>query len=362
MLLVDSRSIVKYHPKPNTPMKIKENIFFFIEAVADMGVPKQKLFAEEDLEEEKNLLKVLDCLESFAEIAVKNGFAIPLEPIKDDETDFLDEQLASAAAMLAKIKTKIQDGHPHSIANRQLSYQITSKGADAHKVENTITHLQALYRARATRKLFKKKLRMQVYRTSAAKEILSTEEQFVSNLKLLQKLFKQPLHENAISKKHFITEEEVKGLFSDIEIILGYNSQLLEDLVPRIQHWNASQCLGDIFLKIISFLKVYTTYVKQYDHALEILNNLKKNSKFEEFCEKQRENPESHGLTLEMLLIMPIQRSKSLLSDEQIPNGFSSSLQFIVDRSAQVHLAGPSRPQKPFRSSIENEGSCYLCK
>jgi len=81
----------------------------------------------------------------------------------------------------------------------------------------------------------------------------------------------------------------------------------LEDLKPRVENWSPTQCLGDIFLTITNYLKVYTSYVQHYDDALEVLSECKKKSKFLHFLEDAREN-DAGGQDIEALLILPIQR------------------------------------------------------
>jgi hypothetical protein len=100
MMAIDSTSIPHYHKDTHdTPAKIRvhssrnfpklfqENVFFFREACEEFGVPKQNLFFEADLLEAKNMVKVLDCLDSLAECAVKKGFPIPVERIPDEDVD-----------------------------------------------------------------------------------------------------------------------------------------------------------------------------------------------------------------------------------------------------------------------------------
>jgi hypothetical protein len=47
-------------------------------------VPKEKLFLESDLSGEKNIVKVISCVEALEKLAVSKGFAIPIERIPED--------------------------------------------------------------------------------------------------------------------------------------------------------------------------------------------------------------------------------------------------------------------------------------
>jgi hypothetical protein len=54
-------------------------------------------------------------------------------------------------------------------------------------------------------------------------------------------------------KKEVITKEQVRAIFSEIEVILGYNKMLLGNLEARMQKWNFYTNLGDIFKRMVCF-------------------------------------------------------------------------------------------------------------
>jgi pantoate kinase len=59
---------------------------------------------------------------------------------------------------------------------------------------------------------------------------------------------------------------------------------LLETLNERMRHWSSQQKIGDVFLYIIDFLKVYTEYVNNFDKANDTLQqSLKNNPRLENF-------------------------------------------------------------------------------
>lgn len=74
-------------------------------------------------------------------------------------------------------------------------------------------------------------------------------------------------------------------------------------------------------------MKTYSTYINNFDNSALTIGKLRKsNKKFSKFCDKQVENPESRGQTLESLLIMPVQRIPRyiLLLRELIKNSVAS--------------------------------------
>jgi len=90
---------------------------------------------------------------------------------------------------------------------------------------------------------------------------------------------------------------------------LNYNSLLLVQLEQRVEKWNVHQCLGDIFLQIVGFLKIYSRYCSHYNEAMRVLTECKKQSRFKKFIEdlkKKSHDIEHRGL--EDFLIRPVQR------------------------------------------------------
>jgi len=72
--------------------------------------------------------------------------------------------------------------------------------------------------------------------------------------------------------------------------------------------FSEGQKLGDIFLLMTDFLKVYTAYVNNYNLALKTLTELSQNAKIAKLLQDARQVPECGNLELGSFLIMPIQR------------------------------------------------------
>jgi len=108
-----------------------------------------------------------------------------------------------------------------------------------------------------------------------------------------------------------VTIKELKSLANDLQVIVNYNTKLLKDLSPRVENWSPHQKLGDIFLQLGLFLKVYTQYVKDYSQARAELSTARKNSP--EFAAYITELEKSNATRLDnkdifAYLIMPVQR------------------------------------------------------
>ena len=169
-------------------------------------------------------------------------------------------------------------------------------------------------------------------RKKIATEILESEEKYVSGLKKLKKHYLIPLRKDKI-----IEENSIKKIFSTIELLINFHDKLLKILQKRIHggRWERKkEMIGDIFLTIeIEYLKMYTIYVNNYNHAISEVEKLKKKNKqfllfleeknlLNKKCKKSKRNSrrgvdtsgdaleEEGSLLLDIYsyLIMPIQR------------------------------------------------------
>lgn len=92
-------------------------------------------------------------------------------------------------------------------------------------------------------------------------------------------------------------------------MILNFNKILLEGIEQRLRNWSDEQALGDIFIKLTDFLRIYVDYVNNFEHSVALTDKLKKkNQEFDKFLIKAEKIPACRGLTFESFLIMPVQR------------------------------------------------------
>jgi hypothetical protein len=152
-------------------------------------------------------------------------------------------------------------------------------------------------------------LRGQAYRDHVAQEILSTERVYVEHLDFLVKEVIMPLRAVVGTNNQILSDAEIRAIFSETESILNYNRHLLQQLEERVTKWSVSQKLGDIFTLISSYLKIYTQYCSNYNEAMRILSECKKQNKFKKFVDelkKKCHDIEHRGI--EDYLIRPVQR------------------------------------------------------
>ncbi|KAL6070868.1 Dbly domain-containing protein [Balamuthia mandrillaris] len=152
--------------------------------------------------------------------------------------------------------------------------------------------------------------RMFVRRQQVVHEILYSEKEYVRNLKVIIDLYLDVLesqHEGG--EEMLITPKQVKQIFSCVRIIYQLNEKFYNDLKKEVEGGNARDSLGQLFIELASYLKMYSTYVNNYDEAIRILMELRMNNpEWKNFTAKQRALPESRNLSLEDYLIQPVQR------------------------------------------------------
>lgn len=150
--------------------------------------------------------------------------------------------------------------------------------------------------------------KMHFRRTRVAQELLDTEGTYVRNLAIVIKKFQNPLFQIARTKKPLLPTDKIRLIFSSIEIIFGCNTMLLEGLNQRMARWSSKQYLGDVFLYMADFFRVYTEYINNFDKAQKELIRSCSDSKLSKWLENVRVSDVCAGQSLMSFLIMPVQR------------------------------------------------------
>jgi hypothetical protein len=141
-------------------------------------------------------------------------------------------------------------------------------------------------------------------------EFFATEESYVNSLKLLINVYIARFRAmNKLNHAVLLSEAELAQIFSNLEAIYDLNHRFLQDLTA-LRMKGSSQLLfsiGNTFRQYIPFFKIYTIYVKSYDAAQLLLNQLiPKRIALKQFLDVQMlcENNKN----LELFLIQPVQR------------------------------------------------------
>lgn len=139
-------------------------------------------------------------------------------------------------------------------------------------------------------------------RSFLVKEIVSTEQTYVDSLEKLNTII-APLLDPSYYIEEFNIIQDLQLINSNAGIIIRYSKLLLEDLVPRAESFSTTTCIGDIFLILADYMKVYTQYIKVYEPFMsKFVQCMNKNKVL-----KEKMN-QSEFLAFESCLICPVQR------------------------------------------------------
>jgi len=143
-------------------------------------------------------------------------------------------------------------------------------------------------------------------RIEVINEIIISERYYVRDLETVVNLFLIPLRNLQI-----VSTEDIKKLFSNIELIFTVNQEITSNFqreliaTPEIQLFN----IGQIFLKTVQFLKVYSIYSSNYATAIATYDHLKtENKEFLSFLQENEIKQECKGINLMGYLIKPVQK------------------------------------------------------
>lgn len=168
-------------------------------------------------------------------------------------------------------------------------------------------------------------------------EIVATEKSYIDQLDALNELYIKKLKSNNI-----LPLKKCDSLFGNATCILEFNRIFCNDLTERIEN-NKGPTVGELFCDFAKYLQMYHGYVKQNVGACHLSNKLVKTNKdFKKFCDENLANPKSKGLSLNSLLITPVQRVPRyrMLLQEIIKNTEPDHPDLGSLEEAIVHIKG----------------------
>lgn len=144
-------------------------------------------------------------------------------------------------------------------------------------------------------------------RNAILNEVITTERQYVKDLNTIVQVFSGP-----IKKLNVLSQAEVHAIFSNISDIHKLNNKCMDLIEKAIEEGNGNiegVKIGAIFLQVIDGFKIYGTYSKNQQLALDTLASVKQNNReFASFVEQLEKGPNLKGITLNGYLIKPVQR------------------------------------------------------
>eukprot|EP01117_Protostelium_nocturnum_P009756 TRINITY_DN3487_c0_g1_i2.p1 TRINITY_DN3487_c0_g1~~TRINITY_DN3487_c0_g1_i2.p1 ORF type:complete len:1224 (+),score=478.26 TRINITY_DN3487_c0_g1_i2:243-3914(+) len=175
---------------------------------------------------------------------------------------------------------------------------------------NRVNWVQRIARKALQRRAISNIVKDAVMRKKLAQEIYETEKSYVNHLLIVINHFKTPLSVRLNSAgKPLVEPEDIKTIFSDIEVIHGINSLFLEAFEKKITSWSPLQVLSDVFSSFQVSLRMYTQYVNNYNRSIARIAELKKtNKEFDAWLNERESHKSLNFLDLSMFLIEPVQR------------------------------------------------------
>ncbi|KAJ3116826.1 Myosin 10A, isoform D [Physocladia obscura] len=136
-------------------------------------------------------------------------------------------------------------------------------------------------------------------------EIITTERDYVLDLEIVRNVWMERCRASKI-----VQGKDISVIFSNIEAILPVNSELLKRLEERqAMHTNhIIEQIGDIFIKVSDYLKMYTMYCSNHPYALMKLQSIRQSRAATKFLDSIAALPECRNLDLPNFLLKPIQR------------------------------------------------------
>ncbi|XP_019133983.2 FYVE, RhoGEF and PH domain-containing protein 6 [Larimichthys crocea] len=143
-----------------------------------------------------------------------------------------------------------------------------------------------------------------------AQEIMSSEKVFVDVLKLLHIDFRDAVAKATRQNgKPVVDERILSQILYYLPQLYQLNRDLLRELEERVAHWSDHQRLSDIFVQKGPYLKMYSTYIRQFDNNVALLDEqCRKNTAFSAVVKEFEMSPRCASLALKHYLLKPVQR------------------------------------------------------
>ncbi|KAI4891345.1 hypothetical protein NFI96_015733, partial [Prochilodus magdalenae] len=143
-----------------------------------------------------------------------------------------------------------------------------------------------------------------------AKEIMSSEKVFVDALKLLHITFRDTVAKaSSQAGKPVIEERILNQILYSLPQLYELNCNLLSELEKRVANWNEHSTVADIFLKKGPYLKMYSTYICEFDKNVTLLEEqCKKNPTFAKVVREFESSPCCANLAVKHYMLKPVQR------------------------------------------------------
>ncbi|ORX44302.1 hypothetical protein BCR36DRAFT_127473 [Piromyces finnis] len=143
----------------------------------------------------------------------------------------------------------------------------------------------------------------EIQRQEVMFEMINTEKDYLKDLKIVMDIYIEPMKTQKV-----LRQKDIDVIFSDWENILLVHTEITKRLEDRQKQGYIINEIGDIWIQMSDYLKVYTMYCSNHPFALVKLQSLCRNKNFTKFLESRLQLPESRNLNLANFLLKPVQR------------------------------------------------------
>eukprot|EP01137_Pigoraptor_chileana_P009051 Opistho-2@56727 len=225
-------------------------------------------------------------------------------------SDHYAEAALAVAAVAGRASAKLQAQEAQE-AHAPVTQQTAPQGEEKHASGAMVVQMMPSAQApsRKWRDLVDADVREaigkeEVHRQESIYETLKTEEDYVRDLKTIISVFIEPMR-----KQKIVSQKHLAVLFSNLEQLVPVNEELCGRLQLKTAENVIVEAVGDVFLTLAEFFKVYTLYCGNYDSALILYDKeSKRNKSFKQFIDAATLREECRGLNLLSYLIKPVQR------------------------------------------------------
>ncbi|XP_076313551.1 uncharacterized protein LOC143226451 isoform X1 [Tachypleus tridentatus] len=141
-------------------------------------------------------------------------------------------------------------------------------------------------------------------------ELVTTEEKFVSALRLLNEEFRKYVNKaNRMNDAPIIPDETLNQIFRHLPELQRLNENFLQELQTRLEEWSENRRIADLIIQHGPFLKLYSAYICDFRNISTSLEESKKKyPMFQKLVREFEALPMCKCLSLEHYMLKPIQR------------------------------------------------------
>ncbi|XP_056595965.1 FYVE, RhoGEF and PH domain-containing protein 6-like isoform X2 [Triplophysa dalaica] len=148
-----------------------------------------------------------------------------------------------------------------------------------------------------------------------------------------------------------------------LHILYQLNRDLLKELEERVAHWDEHRAVADIFVKRGPYLKMYSTYIREFDKNVTLLEeHCRKNAAFAKVVREFESDARCANLAVKHYMLKPIQRIPQyqlLLTaylnniDESSPDYKDAEAALVIVKEVANHANEIVRQEDNFQKLFE---------